>query len=350
MMRFLRVLGLLGLAGASPLKNVAIRDGCSLSPRSIATSEYVLSLTRVANSKKVNARLLYGQAPLIFGDGGWDFLTGISFGTQTFDVVVDTGSSDTWLVSSGFTCLSQVANVTVPEADCLFGPLYTIDNSFTQILDENFHIRYADGEYLDGILGYDSVKLAGITVSHQEVGVVTLAAAAGNGDGVSSGVVGLAFSTLTSGYPGTNVSADNQTTNRIRYPSIIDTIFEIENLTEPVFSLALSRDESSTSYGGEIAIGGIPNITDPKINASSTFASAAFQILTHQFIDPNTPEIQFYVINVTDVTYGPEPASTPALPNAQFIVDSGMYGPTSVVLCPHSLDFPVLLASIECRP
>lgn len=68
-------------AGASPLKNTAIRDGHSLSSRSIATSEYVLSLTRVASSKKVNARLLYGQAPLIFGEEGVDFLTGVSFGT-----------------------------------------------------------------------------------------------------------------------------------------------------------------------------------------------------------------------------------------------------------------------------
>lgn len=175
-------------------------------------------------------------------------------------------------MSSGFTCVNQTTNATLTEADRLFGPPYTIDTSFTQIPDENFNIAYADGEYLNGILDYDSVKLAGITVSHQEVGVVTLAAWVG--DGVSSGLVGLAFPTLTSAYPGTKVSADNQITNRIKYPSIIETILEIEKLTEPVFSLALSRDESNTSYGGEIAIGGIPYITDPKINASSTFASA----------------------------------------------------------------------------
>ena len=87
--------------------------------------------------------------------------------------------------------------------------------------------------------------------------------------------------------------------------------------------LALSRDESNTSCGGEMAIGGIPDITDPKINASSTFASTAFEILTHQFIDPNTPEYQFYVINVIDVVFG---LGITALPNAQFIIDSGTSG------------------------
>jgi hypothetical protein len=40
------------------------------------------------------------------------------------------------------------------------------------------------------------------------------------------------------------------------YPSIIDTIFEIQNLTALIFTLALSRDESNNSYGGVIAIGG----------------------------------------------------------------------------------------------
>lgn len=50
------------------------------------------------------------------------------------------------------------------------------------------------------------------------------------------------------------------------------------------------------------------------------------------------------------MTYGPETASTTALPNTQLVVDSCMYGPTLVVLCSHSLNFPALLVSIECRP
>jgi hypothetical protein len=73
-------------------------------------------------------------------------------------------------------------------------------------------------------VGYEEVTLADILVKGQEVGVVNLAA--WDGDGVSSGLVGLAFPSLTSACPSTSVSADNQAMHAV-YPSIIDTILEI---------------------------------------------------------------------------------------------------------------------------
>ena len=155
-------------------------------------------------------------------------------------------------------------------------------------------------------------------VKGQKVGVVNLAA--WDGDGISSGLVGLAFPSLTSAYPGTNVSADNQTMNAVN-PSIIDTIFEIQNLTASMFTLALSRDESNNSYGGVIAIGGVPSLADPSINASSSFVSTPIEILITQFIDPGTSEYQFYTINIIDIVYGD--TNTVALPSTEFIVDSG---------------------------
>jgi len=78
------------------------------------------------------------------------------------------------------------------------------------------------------------------------------------------------------------------------YPSIIDTIFEIQNLTGSMFTLALSRDGSNNSYGGVIATGGAPGLTDPTINASSSFVSTLIEILITQFTGPGTPEYQFY--------------------------------------------------------
>jgi hypothetical protein len=97
------------------------------------------------------------------------------------------------------------------------------------------------------------------------------------------------------------------------YPSIIDTIFEIQNLTGPMFTLALSRDESNDSYGGVIAIGGVPSFTNPTINASSSFVSTPIEILITQCIDPGTPEYQFYTINIqissmVIITPSPSPA------------------------------------------
>lgn len=217
---------------------------------------------------------------------------------------------------TGFTCVNQTDNSTLTEANCYFGVYFNTDSTFSEIADENFNIIYADGEYLNGVVGYEEVTLADILIKGQKVGVVNLAA--WDGDGISLGLVGLAFPSLTSAYPGTNVSADNQTMNAV-YPSIIDTIFEIQNLTAPMF--ALSRDESNNSYGGVIAIGGVPSLTDPTINASSSFVSTPIEILITQFINPGTPGYQFYTINITDIVYGD--SNTVALPSAEFIVDSG---------------------------
>lgn len=66
-----------------------------------------------------------------------EYLTNITFGTQTFPVIVgqfgffndwyqradarvDTGSSDTWLVAKGFQCISSSGD-DEPESECDFG-------------------------------------------------------------------------------------------------------------------------------------------------------------------------------------------------------------------------------------
>lgn len=136
---------------------------------------------------------------MILADLGVDFLTNISLESQSFEVVIDTGNSDTWLAETGFTCVSQTDNSTLTEADCYFGAYFNADSIFSEIPDENFNITYADGEYLNGVVGHEDVTLAGIPVKGQEVGVVNLVAWDGNG--ISSGLVGLAFPSLTSAYP-----------------------------------------------------------------------------------------------------------------------------------------------------
>lgn len=90
------------------------------------------------------------------------------------------------------------------------------------------------------------MTFAGIKVPKQEVGLVNLGA--GTFDGVSSGILGLAFSALTVAYTGTKVSEDvrdtprnpNATSNRKPYSGIVHTMFFTENLSDPVFALALS--------------------------------------------------------------------------------------------------------------
>jgi hypothetical protein len=153
-------------------------------------------------------------------------------------------------------------------------------------------------------------------------------------------LVGLAFPAITSAFAGTNASADNLTDDGTApgdheiYSSLINTIFFVENLTSPQFSLALSRDESNTSFGGVIAIGGYPDPSDPIINATGDFASTAIQFLSADFLAPGSPPTyQFYTITIGGLVWKTENGSVGYDNNAtQYIVDSGttlVYVPTA---------------------
>jgi hypothetical protein len=124
---------------------------------------------------------------------GEEFATTITFGTETFESIVDTGSSDTWLVETGFKCVNITNSAPLPEADCSFGPTYNVTDTFKKIPDENFNITYGDGEFLTGIVGTEEVTLAGLKVK-QEVALVNFAA--WEGDGTTSGLIGLAYPAL----------------------------------------------------------------------------------------------------------------------------------------------------------
>jgi len=175
----------------------------------LAVSSHVLTLNRKKAAKGYNTRsaaFLLGlrtPADIIPVSGhntpleslfiGEEFSTEITFGTETFESIVDTGSSDTWIIESGFKCVNISDSSPLTEADCDFGPTYNVTDTFTQIPDENFNITYGDGEFLTGIIGTEEVTLAGLTVK-QTVALVNYAA--WEGDGVTSGLIGLAYPAL----------------------------------------------------------------------------------------------------------------------------------------------------------
>jgi hypothetical protein len=155
-------------------------------PRSAA---YLKGLTGRKGKKATTS----GSGELISLFEGEEYATPIVFGTQTFDVIVDTGSSDTWVVKEGFECIDLDTGKEVTASDCDFGSTYTVDSTFKTISGEEFEIEYGDGEYLYGYMGTETVTLADITVS-AEVAVVT--EAAWEGDGTTSGLTGLAYPAL----------------------------------------------------------------------------------------------------------------------------------------------------------
>jgi len=172
------------------------------------------------------------------------------------------------LVRTGFQCQSQFGS-NETESYCRFGETYDTASTFTPILDENFRISYADGESLTGIMGYEKVTLANITVYNQTIGVVDQAA--WNGDGVSSGLVGLAYPALTSAYNGTNITADTRA-SKVPYNPIFTNMYTYGNV-EPLFTMTLKRGDGNST----LAIGGLPPAEPGYENAE--FTSVPIEIM-----------------------------------------------------------------------
>ncbi len=124
---------------------------------------------------------------------GEEFAAQVTLGTETFELIVDTGSSDTWVVETGFSCTDFETGKSAAESACEFGPYYTKSSTFKSISGQTFSIEYGDLESLTGVFGTESVTIAGLTVS-QQIALVT--AADWEGDGTTSGLLGLAYPAL----------------------------------------------------------------------------------------------------------------------------------------------------------
>ncbi|KAG9239992.1 aspartic peptidase domain-containing protein [Calycina marina] len=292
----------------------------------LVASSNVIELTKKTSVKGYNPRSAAflkhkvkpststGTSTLVSLFEGEEFATNITFGSQTFEVIVDTGSSDTWVVETGFACVDIETEAPLTEADCYFGPTFTPKN-FSQIANENFNITYGDGEFLSGVLGYEQVTLAGITVT-QEVAVVNYAA--WEGDEETSGLVGLAYPALTSAYSGSD--PHNDTVQDV-YNGIITTMIKDGAIEAPLFSLAILRDVSGPS--GYLALGGLP-----PVDFVQEFATTPILVTT---IDGYPQTYDFYTIEVDGMTLNGNTLNGAATP--KYIVDSGTtlnYLPTSI--------------------
>ena len=179
--------------------------------------------------------------------------------------------------------------------------------------------------------------MAGITVENQQVAIVDTAS--WNGDGLSSGVIGLAFPANTKAFTGDNPRLDGAT-NQVQYNPLFTNMYT-EGSVYPIFSLALTRG----STGGYLALGGLPDVPYFPV-----FASAPFQLLTTQNVATpaattnSTPQYTFYTITTSGFTYqDPTQSYWPNIPkpndqsNIQVLIDSG----TSLIYLPTRISGPV---------
>ncbi|KAI5864102.1 acid protease [Durotheca rogersii] len=235
-------------------------------------------------------------------------------------VVVDSGSADTWIRGPNFACLSPsnpLSNSTLPADACGLGPSPVGNLSVQQIPDQHFVIKYGDGESVKGRLGYLNVEFAGVSVPDQEVAIVNQAAWRGNS--VTSGILGLAYPSLTSAYWGDDLDNDNQ--YLVAPYSPLFTSMIVNGLVEPYWSLALYRNSSL----GTVSVGGMP----PVDLGGSEHASTPIIIadIIHRDITAYKPS--FYTLIPDGIEYG----STRTKGQYPFILDSA----TSLIYLPPAL-------------
>ena len=103
------------------------------------------------------------------------FLIPIKFGGgPILDAEVDTGSSDTWLIQTGFSCYNSRTfspNSLVKSSACNFGGTYTPDVAFTPLKGLHLSACYGNGaRCIRGPMGTAPVTIAGLLVPSQAVG------------------------------------------------------------------------------------------------------------------------------------------------------------------------------------
>lgn len=182
----------------------------------------------------------------------------VTVGNQTFQLLVDTGSSDTYVVKTGFTCIDDT-NSTTPQAECLYSNhTYNPDYSDTyrRVEDQYFDIEYGAG-IASGGLAYETVTLGSLTVEKQKVGIADRTNPMG--DGVNSGLLGLSYPSITSTHPGNASSSDNSTYffDRKVYNPLLYSMSQQGVLKESYYSLALASTSQnvSTMFGGYLSLG-----------------------------------------------------------------------------------------------
>ncbi|KAM3419477.1 hypothetical protein BST61_g5403 [Cercospora zeina] len=291
------------------------KDATSLSSMYVQAMRGRRGVSRVANA----------TTPLISVEGGQVFLADVTVGGKPFRVVIDTGSSDPWLAREGFECFDPINDARLEQSVCEFGPAYDPSQSTTyaSIPEQNFNISYADGEYLNGGLGIETFSMAGIEVPQQQFGVVDIAA--WYGDGISSGLIGFAYRTLTSAYAGTDPRTDVRG-QRIPYNPLFVNMYEQQNVPA-IFSIAMDRDSSA---GGVLALGGIPDIQHSPHFASTPIQGVRVNATSGQQVyEFYTIDIDGYAISANRSTQfnsydNPNPLKTPLVQNgSDTIVDSG---------------------------
>jgi hypothetical protein len=246
-------------------------------------------------------------APLRATEYGTIYDVEVQFGNQSFMLLVDTGSSDTWVLETGYQCINSSNNLVQPQANCNYASAYNLSSSFQAKDNQTFGVKYGTGIAM-GTVGYEDLTMGGIKVTNQTVGIVN--STNDRGDGLQSGLLGLAYPQLTSAHPGLNYPNDSLIINRDIYDPFLQTMYK-QGLVEPWFSLALERlpANTSTGDGGYMGLGKLPPVghsdewTTVPVEISKSIPEALYN---------GKPVRTWWTLTIDAVTWGPANASSKA--------------------------------------
>ncbi|KAI0736950.1 aspartic peptidase domain-containing protein [Fomitopsis betulina] len=152
------------------------------------------------------------------------YLVGVNIGGQNFQVLLDTGSSDLWVVSSN--CTSQ---------DCAKVPKFeTSDTANLTVSGADFHLGYLLGS-VNGTIVTDTVTLGSYEISSQVLALVNSTSGLDLYGTGYSGILGLTFPAEAS-IAGTY----GQT--------FIDNVFASLDVDDQFFAYQLGRNKTNSSF------------------------------------------------------------------------------------------------------
>ncbi|KAJ5901043.1 hypothetical protein N7504_007036 [Penicillium tannophilum] len=284
----------------------------------IAVGPLALACARNTPARRTSST----TSALIATQYGTVFDAPVTIGNQTFMLLVDTGSSDTYVMQTGYTCVNSTDNLIIPELDCLYAnKTYHKSKTYHRVSNEMFGVEYGAG-IASGLMAYEQVSMGGISVKAQKVGIANDSNPMG--DGVNSGLLGLAYPSLTSAHPANQTSNSTYWHDRLVYNPLLYTMHE-QGLIDSYFSLALAHtpQNESTSFGGYMTLGGLP-----PVNHSSHFSTVPVEITDNipLWYTSGKSVRSYWSATVKNITYGSSLNNlTTNSTSFQAFVDSGNY-------------------------
>lgn len=201
-------------------------------------------------------------APMVVTEYGTVFDVEATIGGQNFSLLVDSGSSDLYVMESNFTCIDRDTNLERPADWCKYdvNRTYTASDTFEKIPNQVFGIEYGAG-IASGIMAFEEVTVAGVTLPRQRVAIANKSTRMG--DGVNSGLIGLGYPSITSAHPGNTTDNSTYWYHRLPYKPVLYNMWEQGLIKAPYFAHVLARtalNDSGPSFGGYLSLGELPPV------------------------------------------------------------------------------------------